>query len=161
MNILTGISFTASLIPCFLLLWVTSWNDCMYPVSESTATHSPSIMASVPLKWALTASAISGKLGVRSSNLLEYILTESLPMWTCALIPSYLYSMAHSPPIFSTTSAIDGRRSASITLTGSPTVTLILEMPSIPSVARVSATRPKSQVTLNALSISGLLSLVA
>ena len=76
-------------------------------------------------------------------------------------MPSYLYSIAHSPPIFDTTSPIEGRRSASMTFIGLPMVTCILCMPSIPLLQMVSATNPRSHVTLNALSTDSLSSFVA
>ena len=70
-------------------------------------------------------------------------------------MPSYLYSMAHLPPILSTICDTDGSLSASMTFTGLSTETPILLIASIPPFAMVSATSPMSHVTLNALSIAG------
>ena len=81
MKILTGISLTASSMPCFLRLCVTFWNGSMLPVSGSMATHSPSMIASPYLHAERSSWAISGKLDVRSSSLLEYRRTWSFPMW--------------------------------------------------------------------------------
>ena len=69
--------------------------------------------------------------------------------------------MAHLPPIFSTTSDMEGSLSASMTFTGLPTLTPMERTASMPPLAMVSATRPMSHVTLNALSIAGRSSFVA
>ena len=161
MNILTGMSLTASSMPCFFLRWVTCWNGSMNPVSGSMATHSPSTMASSCLQRLRRNLATSGKLGVRSSSLLEYSFTESLEMWAWILIPSYLNSIAHLPSNLSTSSGMEGSLSASMTFTGLPTDTDTARMASMPPLAMVSATSPMSQVMLNALSMSGRSSLVA
>ena len=104
---------------------------------------------------------MSGKLEVRSSSLRENSFTPSFPMCAWTRMPSYLYSMAQRPPILATTSAMDGRRSASMTFTGLPTLTPMALMASMPPSAMVSATSPMSQVTLNALSMAGRSSLAA
>ena len=77
-------------------------------------------------------------------------------MWAWILMPSYLNSMAHLPSILAITSGREGSLSASITFIGLPTETFISDTAAMPPRARVSPTRPMSQVTLNALSISGL-----
>ena len=71
MNSLTGMSLTAESMPCFLLRWVTVWKGRRVPVSGSTATHSPSMMASFPFRAEDRCSAMSGKFPVRFSSLLE------------------------------------------------------------------------------------------
>src|SRR5207245_9685891 len=89
---------------------------------------------------------------VISSNRRENNFTLPLEEWHCILKPSYLYSAAASPPIFSSISWGSYNRSANIGLIGRPTVTRNSFKASSPRSARTRATYPKSEHRLYALS---------
>ena len=80
-------------------------------------------------------------------------------MWSCTLSPSNLYSAAKLLPIFSIASSSLFTLSASIGLIGLNKITSNFLIPSMPLVAIVSATLPKSLETLYACCKIFLLSL--
>ena len=127
------------------------------PVTRFTGTASPSTIPSFPRKLSRSADTMSGNCSVTSSSRLENSLISSSLMCAWILNPSYLYSNAHSPS-FSNISSSDDSRSHSIARIGVPSSRCTFSSPASPSSASSLATRPRSDHTLYARSISSLLS---